>query len=216
MMLLHNSRYEPLFLVKGLKTKLIVRINKTWRKIHAPKMQTRPSFGTVFVTVYMYHPPKQDEYRAWIRVKISTSISMFCPKTFKAFFLCTGSVIIDVTPTRQRPSRFASNLTDNTWGDITLFNGIMYCLLLLSNIMIISLWIGCGQYNHWWHKLLKITVQTSDGCPWAAGNSGGSRGGSGGSNEPPLEPKLFHFHGEFQEKFVKLHKSNPPHTFTIT
>ena len=40
-------------------------------------------------------------------------------------------------------------------------------------------------------------------------NSGGSRGGSGGSNEPPLEPKLFHFHGEFQEKLVKLHKSNP-------
>ena len=39
--------------------------------------------------------------------------------------------------------------------------------------------------------------------------SGGSRGGSGGSNEPPLEPKLFHFHGEFQEKLDKLHKSNP-------
>ena len=44
--------------------------------------------------------------------------------------------------------------------------------------------------------------------------SGGSRGGSGvqtigGSNEPPLEPKLFHFRGEFQEKLVKLHKSNP-------
>ena len=37
-----------------------------------------------------------------------------------------------------------------------------------------------------------------------------SRGGSGGSNEPPLEPKLFHFHGEFQEKIDKLHKSNPP------
>ena len=40
--------------------------------------------------------------------------------------------------------------------------------------------------------------------------SGGSRGGSGGSSEPPLEPKLFHFHGGFQEKLVKLHKSNPP------
>ena len=40
--------------------------------------------------------------------------------------------------------------------------------------------------------------------------SGGSRGGSGGSNEPPLDPKLFHFHGEFQEKLVRLHKSNPP------
>ena len=40
--------------------------------------------------------------------------------------------------------------------------------------------------------------------------SGGSRGGSGGSNEPPFEPKLFHFHGEFQNKLVKLHKSNPP------
>ena len=40
--------------------------------------------------------------------------------------------------------------------------------------------------------------------------SGGSRGGSGGSNEPPHEPKLFHFHGEFQEKLVKLHKLNPP------
>ena len=34
--------------------------------------------------------------------------------------------------------------------------------------------------------------------------------GFGGSNEPPLEPKLFHFHGEFQGKLVKLHKSNPP------
>ena len=43
---------------------------------------------------------------------------------------------------------------------------------------------------------------------WAA-ISGGSRGGSRGSNEPPLEPKLFHFHGGFQEKLVKLHKSNP-------
>ena len=30
------------------------------------------------------------------------------------------------------------------------------------------------------------------------------------SNKPPLEPKLFHFHREFQEKLVKLHKSNPP------
>ena len=34
--------------------------------------------------------------------------------------------------------------------------------------------------------------------------------GFGGSNEPPLEPKFFHFHGEFQEKLVKLHNSNPP------
>ena len=42
------------------------------------------------------------------------------------------------------------------------------------------------------------------------GCSGGSRGRSGGSNEPPLGPKLFHFHGEFREKLVKLHKSNPP------
>ena len=33
-------------------------------------------------------------------------------------------------------------------------------------------------------------------------SSGGFRGGSGGSNEPPLQPKLFHFHGEFQEKLV--------------
>ena len=41
-------------------------------------------------------------------------------------------------------------------------------------------------------------------------SSGGSRGGSGGSNELPLEPKLFHFHGEFQDKLVKLHKLNPP------
>ena len=30
--------------------------------------------------------------------------------------------------------------------------------------------------------------------------SGGSRGGSWDSNEPTLEPKLFHFHGEFQKK----------------
>ena len=40
-------------------------------------------------------------------------------------------------------------------------------------------------------------------------DSGGCRGGLGGSIEPPLEPKLFHFHGEFQEKLVKLHKLNP-------
>ena len=40
--------------------------------------------------------------------------------------------------------------------------------------------------------------------------SGGSTGGSWGSNEPPFEPKLFYFHGEFQETLVKLHKSNPP------
>ena len=26
----------------------------------------------------------------------------------------------------------------------------------------------------------------------------------------PIEPKLFHFRGEYQEKLVKLHKSNPP------
>ena len=48
-------------------------------------------------------------------------------------------------------------------------------------------------------------------CDWDLIPSGGSRGGSGGgSNEPPLEPKLFHFHGEFQVKLDKLHKSNPP------
>ena len=33
--------------------------------------------------------------------------------------------------------------------------------------------------------------------------------GFGGFKRTPLEPKLFHFHGEFQEKLVKLHKSNP-------
>ena len=31
----------------------------------------------------------------------------------------------------------------------------------------------------------------------------------GVQTNPPLEPKLFHFHGGFQEKLVKLHKSNP-------
>ena len=30
--------------------------------------------------------------------------------------------------------------------------------------------------------------------------------GFGGSNEPPFEPKLFHFHGEFQEKMDKPHR----------
>ena len=40
-------------------------------------------------------------------------------------------------------------------------------------------------------------------------SSGGSRGGSGGSNEPLLEPKLPHFHGEFQEKLIRPYKSNP-------
>ena len=39
--------------------------------------------------------------------------------------------------------------------------------------------------------------------------SGGSRGGSGGSNEPPLEPKLFHFHGEFQKKWSKCTNRTP-------
>ena len=34
-------------------------------------------------------------------------------------------------------------------------------------------------------------------------------GGSWGSNELPLEPKLFHFYGEFQEKLVEPHKSTP-------
>ena len=29
------------------------------------------------------------------------------------------------------------------------------------------------------------------------------------SDIPPLEPTLFHFHREFQEKLVNLHKSNP-------
>ena len=28
--------------------------------------------------------------------------------------------------------------------------------------------------------------------------------------QTPLEPKLFHFHGEFLEKLVKLQKLNPP------
>ena len=41
-------------------------------------------------------------------------------------------------------------------------------------------------------------------------HSGKSRGGSGDSNEPPFESKLFHFHGEFQEKLIKLHKMTPP------
>ena len=41
-------------------------------------------------------------------------------------------------------------------------------------------------------------------------NSGGSRGGSGGSNEHPLEPKLFHFHGEFQEKIGQSAQIEPP------
>ena len=56
------------------------------------------------------------------------------------------------------------------------------------------------------HNIFRISHDSKQGVI----NSGGSRGGSGGSFEPPLEPKLFHFHGEFQEKWVKLHKSNPP------
>ena len=35
-------------------------------------------------------------------------------------------------------------------------------------------------------------------------------GVQGVQTNPVFEPKLFHFHGEFQEKLVKLHKSNPP------
>ena len=34
--------------------------------------------------------------------------------------------------------------------------------------------------------------------------------GFGGSNEPPLEPKLFHFHGEFQEKIGQTAQIEPP------
>ena len=34
--------------------------------------------------------------------------------------------------------------------------------------------------------------------------------GIGGSNEPPLEPKLFHFHGEFQEKIGQAAQIEPP------
>ena len=41
--------------------------------------------------------------------------------------------------------------------------------------------------------------------------SGGSRGGSGvQTNEPPLEPELFHFHGEFQEKNGQTAQTEPP------
>ena len=54
-------------------------------------------------------------------------------------------------------------------------------------------------------KCLKEHFQIAEICIF----SGGSRGGSGGSNESPFEPKLFNFHREFQEKMVKLHKSNP-------
>ena len=43
----------------------------------------------------------------------------------------------------------------------------------------------------------------------ARGYVSGYRGGLGGFKRTPIEPKLFHFHGEFQKKLVKLHKSNP-------
>ena len=56
----------------------------------------------------------------------------------------------------------------------------------------------------------QVPIKTARKGQAGAYRSGGSRGGSGGSNEPPLEPKLFHFHGEFQELLVKLHKLNPP------
>ena len=41
-------------------------------------------------------------------------------------------------------------------------------------------------------------------------NSGGFRGGSRGSLEPPSGPKLFHFHGKFQETFREIRQTNPP------
>ena len=36
-------------------------------------------------------------------------------------------------------------------------------------------------------------------CVWKWTTSGGFRGGSRGSLEPPSGPKLFNFHGDFQE-----------------
>ena len=60
-------------------------------------------------------------------------------------------------------------------------------------------------------RIWDLIVSVPDHClSFYLGYSGGSSGGSWGSNEPLLQPKLFHFHGEFQEKLVKLHKSNPP------
>ena len=41
-------------------------------------------------------------------------------------------------------------------------------------------------------------------------SSGGFRGGSRGSLEPPSGPKLFHFHGKFQETFREIRQTNPP------
>ena len=41
------------------------------------------------------------------------------------------------------------------------------------------------------------------------GISGGFRGGSRGSFEPPSGPKLFHFHGKFQEILCENWQTNP-------
>ena len=77
-------------------------------------------------------------------------------------------------------------------------------MVLEGRLWNINLWQQSGSeliFSYTWqHHVFNDNIQVS----------GGSRGGSGGSNEPPLEPKLFHFLGEFQEKLVKLHKSNPP------
>ena len=61
-----------------------------------------------------------------------------------------------------------------------------------------------------WRKTTRASVSTTMTLSIGTHRQWRIQGGSGGSNEPPLEPKLFNFHGEFQEKLVRLHKSNPP------
>ena len=58
---------------------------------------------------------------------------------------------------------------------------------------------------------------TCPSLPWERGGGQldqfihlGSGGSRGGAFEPPFEPKLFHFHGEFQEKIGQTAQIEPP------
>ena len=59
------------------------------------------------------------------------------------------------------------------------------------------------------HHLVVTMAPLAQGIIWQ-GTSGGSRVGWGGVFEPRFESKLFHFHGELQEKYGKFIKSNLP------
>ena len=68
-------------------------------------------------------------------------------------------------------------------------------------------------YGLWFQSVklsqkISATIRVLSG-PCAYGLQWLIQKGFWGSNEPSLELKLFHLHGKFQEKLVKLHKSTP-------